>query len=236
MTEPQIEDVYVADIPGVLVTMRRWLNGEPVWPYAKILAEWGADFEMYRWRMPGPIDRSLSMMKLRQEYIREFGFAIPCAELLDELAKAERVVDVGAGTGYLTRLMRNRGIQVIGSDPRFGHGHVLKHGAYDHQQIVAQGKTMVRRHPDALIFCSWPSLDDTWFRQMLKAMRIGQRLVVIREDSCAEESAWQYLDDCFEEQAQIAIPAFLYMNDLCCVWIKTRQRALGGEARAEIEP
>jgi protein-L-isoaspartate O-methyltransferase len=37
---------------------------------------------------------------------------------LDELAK--HVIEVGAGTGYSTRLMRHRGINVIGSDPHFG--------------------------------------------------------------------------------------------------------------------
>jgi hypothetical protein len=40
-----------------------------------------------------------------------------------------------------------------------------------------------------------PDLHSTWFRQMPKAMQVGQRLVVIREDACGEDSAWTYLDD-----------------------------------------
>src|ERR1700730_5438952 len=28
-----------------------------------------------------------------------------------------------------------------------------------------------------VLLCSWPSLGQTWFRQMLKAMRVGQRII-----------------------------------------------------------
>jgi hypothetical protein len=217
----------------VIDTMKRWLDGEPVWPYAKILEVWGPDFEMYRLNMftarglenmKQAMGRIVLMSELRNQWIEQFGFAIPCAELLDELAKAEHVVEVGAGTGYMTRLMRNRGIEVIGSDSG-DNFYKFKLGAFDDRQVRAQGKTMVRRHRDSTVFCSWPSLKETWFRQMLKAMQIGQRLAVIREDACAEDSAWDYLDACFEEEKLITIPAFMHMNDYASVHVKKRQRA-----------
>jgi 16S rRNA G1207 methylase RsmC len=83
---------------------------------------------------------------------------------------------------------------------------------------------MVRRYPDALIFCSWPSLEETWYRQALKAMRVGQRIVAVIEDSCAEESAREYFDACFEIERLIPIPAFEYMNDIAIVATKKRPR------------
>lgn len=229
-----------------IATMRRWLDGEPVWSYAKIIEEWGSDFEMYRHRwsrefkesmktgafaLPAPanIDGRLECLanqqRTRSRYIHEFGFAIPCAELFAEMAMHRHgIVDVGAGTGYMTRLMRNRGIDVIGSDYECnglsGHGFCV--GAHDPDQVKAHAKTMVRRHRDRIVFCSWPTYRATWFRQMLKAMQIGQRLVVIREESCAEATAWQYLDDCFEDVETINIPAFDFMNDYASVHVKKR--------------
>jgi len=234
-------------LAAILDTMQGWLDGEPVWPYRKIIDVWGPEFEMYRLRWhreveqaaeaggftwSGPdfdkgLQRGIATYRLRDEWIRRFGFAIPCAELLDELAKAEHVIEAGAGSGYMTRLMRNRGISVTGTDYDWrgpsGHGFVT--GMHDELQLNGRAaKTMARRYRDSTVFCSWPTLHATWFRQMLKAMRIGQRLVIIHEDACAEDTAWQYLDDCFDDLATIHIPAFEHMNDYASVHVKKRQK------------
>lgn len=233
---------------GAIETMQEWLSGEPVWPYARILETWGDQFEMYRLRWsreakeavatgqftsrgdPGKyLENTMAMWRLRDEWVLRFGFAIPCGELIDELAGLAPIVEVGAGTGYMTRLMRNAGIDVIGSDLdcRDYNTHGFMTGCFDEDQInCVQGKTMVRRHRERAVFCSWPTLGETWFRQMLRAMTIGQRLIVIHEDACAEETAWQYLSDCFEPVTDIiAIPAFPHMNDLASVLVKKRHRA-----------
>jgi hypothetical protein len=240
--------VVAGDLSHVIGTMQSWIDGAPVWPYQQILDVWGSDFEMYRarmhreisaavaagsytWREPDMrtmLDRMTAMMQLRCQWIGRFGFAIPCAELLDELAKAEHVVEVGAGSGYMTRLMRHRGIDVIGSDYDWAgpNSHGFMTALYDDwQETGVEAKTMVRRYRDSTVFCSWPTLKATWFRQMLKAMRVGQRVIIVREDACAEDTAWQYLYDCFDELATIDIPAFDRMNDYASVHVKKRQNA-----------
>jgi hypothetical protein len=215
------------NLPDVIGTVERWVRGdEATWRYARCLEEWGPDFEMYQknWSigLPSGIARFAALSELRKSYIKQFGFMLPCAELLDELQKAALVVEVGAGTGFMTRIMRHRRIEVIGSDP--GIGYFEKHGVYDERQVAAQGKTMVRRYPKALVFCSWPSLGQTWFRQTLKAMRVGQRIVTVLEDSCCEETAREYFDACFETERTIDIPAFQHMNDIAYVATKKRNR------------
>jgi hypothetical protein len=225
---PLLRQIAQQELPDVIGAVERWVRGdEATWRYARCIETWGAEFEMYRkgghFDLPN-LERSAALYDLRSRYLAQLGFMIPCAELLNELQKADLVVDVGAGTGFMTRIMRNRGIKVIGSDPRLGYAHIVKHGTYDALQIAPQGKTMVRRHPDALVFCSWPSLDETWFRQMLKAMRVGQRIVTVLEDSCCEESAREYFDACFEVERMIDIPAFVHMNDIGYVAMKKRNR------------
>jgi hypothetical protein len=231
---------------GVIETMQAWIHGEPVWPYARIIETWGDQFEMYRLRWRNEVVHAMktgeltsrgsvkdymrdtmAMWHLRDEWVLRFGFAIPCAELLDRLAAAAPIVEVGAGTGYMTALMRNRGIDVIGSDYDFGgyNSHGFLTGCFDEDQVQGvQGKTMVRRYPDRTVFCSWPTLNHSWFRQMLRAMTIGQRLIVIHEDACAEATAWQYLSDCFDSVDDFAIPTFQHMNDMASVVVKKRHR------------
>lgn len=226
-----IERIAQENLPDVVGTVERWVRGdEPVWAYARCIEDWGPEFEMYRMRWSRRSDgdimssalRSAIMVEMREQFLKRFGYMLPCADILDELQKSDLVVEIGAGSGYMTRIMRNRGINVIGSDPGLGYAHCITHAQYDGKQIAAQGKTMVRRYPDALIFCSWPSLSETWFRQALKAMRVGQRIVTVLEDSCAEESARAYFDACFEVEKTIHIPAFQFMNDIAYVAIKKR--------------
>jgi hypothetical protein len=218
------------DLPDVIGCVERWVRGdEAVWSYQRCIDKWGHDFVMYRLRWSRGdhtrlITHTSALLGLREQFIQRFGFMLPCAEILNELQKSELVIEIGAGTGYMTRILRNRGINVIGSDPQLAYGHVLKHASYDDRQVIAQGKTMVRRYPDATIFCSWPSLGDTWYRQALKAMKIGQRIVSVMEDSCAEQTALKYFDTCFDIERRINIPAFDFMNDLAYVAVKKRNR------------
>lgn len=228
------------ELPDIIGAMDRWLSGvEDVLPYAKIIESWGEEFEdcFKNRRMPSHrMTRVLGIFQLRDRYVRKFGFAIPCAELLDALEDADKVVEIGAGSGFMTRLMRNRGISVVGSDPGIESNEINEQceangtaprwfhaGIFDPQQLHVAGKTMVRRHPDALIFCSWPSLNRTWFRQALRAMRIGQRIIVIREDACAEDTAWSYFGAAFEEQRIIDIPCFEGLHDHAVIAVKKRE-------------
>ena len=237
----------IFDIPGsraCIEAMQAWMEGEEVWSYDKIIEAWGIDFMDWRtqWRRrakalqrgeqdPGgwkySAERTAALYEVRTEYIARWGFVIPCKELIDALIEAAPIVEVGAGSGYMTRLMRVIGIDVIGSDLEgfkddSHYGFIV--GEHDLQQVNGvAAKTMVRRHPGRAVFCSWPSLNATWFRQMLRAMRIGQELIVVREDACAEDSAWQYLDDCFEERSLLDLPCFPGLHDHAGVYVKRRQ-------------
>lgn len=234
-------------IPGMrtcIETMEAWMAGEPVWPYARIIEAWGPEFEDIRkqWARMASADiataivemsdekkvrysfnRSTALYEVRHEYVARYGFMIPCAELLDALATHAPIVEVGAGTGCMTRLMRIRGIDVIGSDidgimTDSGHGFIV--GEHDDEQVRTEAKTMVRRHPNRTVFCSWPTYRETWFKQALRAMRIGQKVIVTREECIASPETWGYLDSCFEELQLIDLPVFPYIHDYAGVYVK----------------
>lgn len=227
-----------AERDTIIGDMYRWLGADPLLSCRQIWERWGADFEMCRsrWRREAEqgslprfkthhddLKRSVRMYTLRNAWIKQFGFAIPCAELFGALQTHQPVVEIGAGSGYLTALARRNGIDIIGTDSMGGR-YGFEHGHHDEKQIKMAGKTAVRRFRDRTVFCSWPSLGKTWFRQACRAMRIGQRLIVIREECCAEESAWDYLDQCFIAEGIIEIPAWPLINDYAAVYRKRRQR------------
>jgi hypothetical protein len=235
---PPSTSVPIVTNPDPIVTMRRWLAGEPVWTHAEIISRWGAEFRMYRefmyreywgsneYEPRTSIERSIELSDMREKAITEFGFMLPCKELLDALEANQPIVEVGAGTGFMTALMRHRGIDVIGTD--IGDvGYCFKTGRYDPSQLRLQAKTAVRRYRDRTVFCSWPTYDHTWMRQALRAMRIGQRAIIIEEDSCAEETAWEYRNRSFEGNGMsIRVPAWNYMNDRAALWIKKRHHVM----------
>jgi len=217
-------------------TMQRWLEGEPVWSFEEILDRWGAEFMMYRIIPPAILtndtNRSISIHLLRDKVINKFGFGLPSRELLDVLEQHQPIVEIGAGTGYFTKLMKNRGIDVIGTD--IGIGQRFAAGSLDPQQLRMQAKTAVRRYRDRTVFCSWPSLWETWFRQALRAMRIGQKLIVIEEDACAEDSTWEYRDQSFDKLGDwIALPAWPMMNDRARAWVKKRHAVMRPPTREQ---
>lgn len=228
-----IAEICVHDSPRsepktILNTMRNWLNGEPVWSHEEILQQWGQEFMMYRnaWaeniHIFPSLERSLELLKLRSKAIKEFGFAIPCRELLDVLKQHQPIIEIGAGSGYFTTLMRKHGVEVLGTDPGIG-SFGFSFGCHDNQQLVMQGKTAIRRYRGRTVFCSWPTLDHTWFRQAMRAMRIGQKLIVIEEDSCAEQSTWDYREATFKPLADVPLPAWNHMNDRASVWVKQHE-------------
>lgn len=215
----------------ILTAMGRWTVGDPVPSHDEIIAQWGPSFLMYRraWSLPNRQRDDMTTIgaahEVRRDVVAEFGFPLPSRELVTALADHQPIVEIGAGSGFMTAVMRANGIDAIGTDPVLDYLQ-LKHGRFDPLQQRIAGKTAVRRYRDRTVFCSWPSLDHTWFRQALRAMRIGQRIIMIMEDSCADQTAWVYRDACFERESMIPIPAWPFMNDDCAIWIKKRHRAI----------
>lgn len=213
---------------GQLVSsMRDWVSGVvPLPTMAEFLAFHGKGYLNYRLAdtedyFAGLRDITQAHME-RQEYIAKFGFAIPCREAVEAVVAGGPVVEIGAGTGYWAALIAQQGGDVVATDSCQQTWGSWKHGQYFAVERLA-GKTAVRRYRDRNVFCSWPSLQQTWFRQALKAMRVGRTLFYVEESATADESARAYLEDFFVEEAHINIPCFSGLHDVLVVYRKVEQ-------------
>jgi hypothetical protein len=118
----------------------------------------------------------------RKAFIRDWGFAIPCAEAVSALRRLGPIVEVGAGTGYWTALLRAAGHDMIATDLAAGaskHGFSVGRHAEVEQLAASQA---VLRYPDRDLFCSWPSENEPWAAEAVLAVKAGRRIALILDD------------------------------------------------------
>lgn len=209
----------------IISAMGRWLEGEPVPTFEEQLDRFGIKYAnyMYAWSKGirpnlADLDDTIAVSSERSEFIRRYGFAVPTKEALDILAAHQPLLEIGAGSGHWARLLAMRGVDIIATDAgleQFSFGI----GAYFPVQQM-QGKTAVRRWPERHVFCSWPSLGGTWLRQAAKAMRPGRYLCVINESACADQRTWDYVDEAFEQHADLDLIGWHYCHDRFQEWRK----------------
>lgn len=179
----------------------------------------------------------------RNRFVREFGFAVPTRAALDWLCRFSPLLEVGAGTGAWARLLAQRGADIVATDPKIGgfmHGGATWYWDKTYHPVLPlAGKTAVRRWPERNVFCSWPTLGETWLRQAARAMRPGRTLFVVREEATADERTWEYIEHHFEPIALAApepeaewidntleLPNWYFVHDRLEAWRKKTRRAL----------
>jgi hypothetical protein len=227
----EAHELVRCDDAPILKALASWADGTPVPPFNEIIERYGTPFLGSRgWFLQHYGDAArkdftehyndiMQLLMVREVAIAKYGFVLPSAELLDALAQYQPMVEIGAGTGYMTRLMRHRGIDVVGTDIN-DEAYSFACGAWDPLQEKLTAIEAVRYYSERTVFCAWPSLHEDWFHKALKAMSKGQRLIAVEEDACATEAAWTYLQRKFDYIRNVDIPAWPSVHDSCAAWKK----------------
>lgn len=221
-----MEKITEACMRDVGARMNDWIDGKPIWSYKRIIKEWGHNFA----GRPGyslihysssDFQNRTALSMARHWFVAAFGFAIPCAELIEALRKLQPVLEVGAGTGYMTAMARAQGVDIVGTD--LGHGgHGFEVGARDPRQIRI-GATAAVQSPKwrkRTVFSSWPTKGG-WFENAVKAMQRDRHITVISDESCcASTAAWAYMEKRFGIVDEIPLPSWPNMDDRCIIYRK----------------
>lgn len=144
---------------------------DPVYPLLTA-AEW--EPELRKGQFPGdPI--------VRLERIHNTGYTVLSSELLDELLKfigTSSVFEVGAGSGYLSRVLADHGVDVVGAiDSQDGNN--TRDEWWDRPRYFDVQKVKVEDLdglPGEIILMTWPCMSDFAFN-VIQKMRPGQFLL-----------------------------------------------------------
>lgn len=104
--------------------------------------------------------------EIYQSVVARFTFAPPSEQLLDEVARHAPILDVGAGNGYWSWRLQERGVDVVAVEPRpDAHRPVI-------ETLRTTGQEIAPHHPDRALLMVWPTGprgDSSWAGQTVAA-------------------------------------------------------------------
>ena len=157
-----------------------------------------------------PLDGSELFMPAWNEFkaaaARAFAWSVPNDAAIDAIARhADRVLEVGAGSGYWAWLLEQAGVDVLAVDasPPARTWHPVRPGS----------EAVAAAHPERALFLSWPPYGVPMALNALTAYR-GELVIYAGEwlGGCAEPGFFAALATGFELVESVELPQW-YMRD-----------------------
>ena len=157
----------------------------------------------------------------RHTFIAEFGFAIPDEESLNAIAAYSPLLEVAAGLGYWSLELENLGADVIATD---AFTTEWKHHFGDRvpwvDVIPMDGVTAVQTYPDRTLLMIWPSYEEEWSTDVLKAYQ-NEFFCYVGENKwgcCASDSFFDLLHREWTEITDMLIPQWGGIHDYLTIY------------------
>ena len=163
----QLQDEHLANSP--LGKIADWISsGKP--PSAKELRDAGYVYGAAR-ELTGLIQKSFN---------RAWGFSIPCLEAVQTLVGLSPLIEIGAGTGLWSALLRSAGADIIATD-------ILSEGSPGYGMTVGthfpitsmDARSAVAAYPERNVFCSWPTRDAEWCTDAAREIQRGRLFALV---------------------------------------------------------
>lgn len=163
----------------------------------------------------------------RERITTQFGFVLPGLTFVQQVGRAGPLVEIGAGRGYLSALLRQHGVDSIATDPTPAHKGYGWTPNPNWPVLTMDAKQAIATHPDRAVLCAWPSYEETWAGEAIATMRPGQVLFLIGEGpgGCTgDDGLFACLDSQFTSlttsEDNRAVVAWPYVHDRLTVWRK----------------
>ena len=157
----------------------------------------------------------------RPTLVQRYSWALPTDDAFEVIARYAPVVEMGAGGGYWSHLMRERGIDVIAYDRE--HPHADNYFArHLWTKIEPGGPSVLRDHGDRSLFLCWPPNNSAMATNCLKRWS-GTHLIHVGEwrISTGSRGFHDRLEAGFELVEKLSIPQWEGMYDMLTVWRRT---------------
>jgi hypothetical protein len=153
-------------------------------------------------------------MATRDALRRQFAFAIPTGLAIQTILKhGNEIVEIGAGSGYWSCLLAERGATVRAYDNGSWSDHFIHKPWFD---VRRGGPGMLRHFPNATALIVWPPYDEPMAFEVAKRIRVGQHLVYVGEGQggCTGDDAFfDLLNDDFRRTGGVGIPQWWGLHD-----------------------
>ncbi|MGZ6020154.1 MAG: hypothetical protein ACXWKO_15910 [Phenylobacterium sp.] len=162
---------------------------------------------------------------IEKSFNRSFGFSIPCLEAVQRLVDLSPLVEIGAGTGFWSTLLRSAGADILATDiiAEGSPGYGMTVGT--HCQITAMSaRTAILTYPDRNVFCSWPSRDEEWCAEAAREIQPGRVFALIgrpRGGTTGSSSLFDLLEAQFTCRETVEIPQFPSQDDDLRIYRRT---------------
>jgi hypothetical protein len=168
------------------------------------------------WNLPPGLAQALDLPVRRRELAARYAWAIPSAGALAAIAEAGPVLEAGAGTGYWAALLRERGADVVATDPAAGGPNPYHEGPLWTEVWPLTGVAAVRAYPGRTLLLCWPPPeDDEAGYDVLRAYR-GDVLSYVGGDADGPAGSPRFHRELalnWTVEEEIAIPAWPGLHD-----------------------
>jgi hypothetical protein len=181
------------------------------------------DYEAWL-RAPG----GASAYQRRVACVRRYAFGVPNRAALEAIARHAPIVELGAGTGYWTYLLRNRAVDVVAYDlaPPGLLDNAYKFEPRTWTEVQRGGVEVLDQHADRALFLCWPGYRDTFADDALGRFA-GTVLIYVGEGPGGHTASDAFFDRLSREWVpgeQITIPRWSGAHD--CLRIYYRRQGL----------
>lgn len=160
---------------------------------------------------------------LRKYAIDNYGFAIPCVELIETITSfSKNILEVGSGSGYLSKLLRPKVDHLICTDSG-KNGYRLSIGS-KFRVVRINAVKAIKRYPEKDVLMSWPCYRSNWSYHAAKAMKPGRYLFYIGEGAygcTGTDEFHEYLPASFQYIDSCSIPKWWGLHDRLEIYQKS---------------
>lgn len=178
----------------------------------------------------GEMQECLDSLRLRDEFISRFGFAILDRAVVDLIKTFSPIVEIGCGSGYWSYELNKAGAQVIATDPGTGRYGSNKDGFPQWLEIERiTSVEAVHKYPGHAVLTVWPDLPPlTWPADALAECE-NETVIYVGEGECgatADNRFHALLESKFTPMVEaVHIPTFWGVHDYLSIWKKKNKHA-----------
>jgi hypothetical protein len=169
-------------------------------------------------------DDTIKQWRCREVWTRMYAWAIPDQPALELCAAHGPIVEIGAGTGYWAKLLREMGVDVVAYDqapPRAdGETNVYHLHTPQHSEVLDGGPEKAAEHSDRALMLCWPPYNDSMASDCL-ARYEGSTLIYVGEGDggCTGDGRFhETLREEWEEVTYLHLPTYPGIHDYIAVY------------------